>query len=175
MVQSVVLCEIKAEIPLQKENPLIHQIQWQQYIERIESLSSESKVSRFCLQDLCVLLKLDNISWPKTLVILDNFVQWLVVNTLSLETIHLHNQKDGFKETWELGLYWKSQPVKNFKYGIEIRIWSVGQDNSQSWVRISYGTIKYVVDSNQNKYRSSCRSTRRPSVTKQVSQLLQPD
>ena len=39
---------------------------------------------------------------------------------------------------------------KNFKYGTEIRIWSVGQDNSQSWVRISYGTIKYVVDSNQN-------------------------
>ena len=40
--------------------------------------------------------------------------------------------------------------IKNFKYEIEIRIWSVGQDNSQSWVRISYGTIKYVVDSNQN-------------------------
>ena len=41
----------------------------------------------------------------------------------------LHKQKDG---------------------GIEIRIWSVGQDNSQSWVRISYGTVKYVIDSNQN-------------------------
>ena len=26
----------------------------------------------------------------------------------------------------------------------------MGQDNSQSWVRISYGTNKYVVDSNQN-------------------------
>ena len=26
----------------------------------------------------------------------------------------------------------------------------MGQDNSQSWVRISYGTIKYVVDSIQN-------------------------
>ena len=36
------------------------------------------------------------------------------------------------------------------KHGIEIRIWSVSQDNSQSWVRISYGTIKYVIDSNQN-------------------------
>ena len=34
------------------------------------------------------------------------------------------------------------------KHGIEIRIWSVSQDNSQSWVRISYGTNKYVVDSN---------------------------
>ena len=50
-----------------------------------------------------------------------------------------------------MGLYWKSQSVfKNGKHGIEIRIWSVGQDNPQSWVRISYGTIKYVIDSNQN-------------------------
>ena len=30
------------------------------------------------------------------------------------------------------------------KHGIEIRIWSVSQDNSQSWIRISYGTNKYV-------------------------------
>ena len=36
---------------------------------------------------------------------------------------------------------------RHFKYGIEIRIWSVNQDNSQSWVRISYGTVKYVIDS----------------------------
>ena len=39
---------------------------------------------------------------------------------------------------------------QNYKHGIEIRIWSVGQDNPQSWVRISYGTVKYVIDSNQN-------------------------
>ena len=36
------------------------------------------------------------------------------------------------------------------KHGSEIRIWSVGQDNSQSCVRISYGTNKYVIDSNHN-------------------------
>ena len=36
------------------------------------------------------------------------------------------------------------------KHGVEIRIWSVGQDNSQSWVRISCGTNKYVIDSNHN-------------------------
>ena len=39
---------------------------------------------------------------------------------------------------------------QHFKYGIEIRIESVNQDNSQSWVRISYGTVKYVVDSIQD-------------------------
>ena len=37
------------------------------------------------------------------------------------------------------------------KHGIEIRIWSVGQDNFHSWVRISCGTNKYVIDSNHNK------------------------
>ena len=39
---------------------------------------------------------------------------------------------------------------QHFKYGIEIRIWSVNQDNSQSWVRIAKGTVKYVIDSIQD-------------------------
>ena len=39
---------------------------------------------------------------------------------------------------------------RNVKYGIEIRIESVNQDNSHSWVRISYGTVKYVIDSIQD-------------------------
>ena len=36
---------------------------------------------------------------------------------------------------------------QHFQYGIEIRIKSVNQDGSHSWVRISYGTVKYVNDS----------------------------
>ena len=36
MGQSIVLSEFKAEVPLQNENPLNHQILRQQYIERIE-------------------------------------------------------------------------------------------------------------------------------------------
>ena len=36
------------------------------------------------------------------------------------------------------------------KHGIEIRIWSLSKDNSHSWVRISCGTNKNVVDSNYN-------------------------
>ena len=50
MGQSIVLGEIKAEIPLQNEYPSHHQILWQQYMERIESLSPESKVSRSCME-----------------------------------------------------------------------------------------------------------------------------
>ena len=36
---------------------------------------------------------------------------------------------------------------QHFKYGIEIRIESVNQDKFHSRVRISYGTVKYVIDS----------------------------
>ena len=39
---------------------------------------------------------------------------------------------------------------QHFKCGIEIRIGSVNQDNSHSWVRISCGTVKYVIDSIQD-------------------------
>ena len=48
MGQSIILGEIKAEASLQNENPMNHPIIWQQYIQQVESLSPESKVSRFC-------------------------------------------------------------------------------------------------------------------------------
>ena len=98
-----------------------------------------------------MLLKWDSISRPRTLVILDNFAQWLVANTLFLETIQHHNQKDGFKKKMRIcPVLDVTTSCRYGKHGIEIRIWSVGQGNSQSWVRISYGTNKYVIDSNHN-------------------------
>ena len=36
------------------------------------------------------------------------------------------------------------------KHGIEIRNWSLSEDNSQSWVRISHGSNTFVIDSNYN-------------------------
>ena len=39
---------------------------------------------------------------------------------------------------------------QQFKYGVEVRIESVNKDNSHSWVRISNGTVKYVIDSIQD-------------------------
>ena len=36
------------------------------------------------------------------------------------------------------------------KHGVEIRICSLSEDNSQSWVRISHGSNKFVIDWNHN-------------------------
>ena len=48
MGQSIVLGEVKAEAPLQNENPMNDSIIWQQYIQQVESLSPENKVSKIC-------------------------------------------------------------------------------------------------------------------------------
>ena len=37
------------------------------------------------------------------------------------------------------------------KYGVEIRIMSVNRDNSHSWVRISHGSNKFVMNLNNNE------------------------
>ena len=49
MGQSIVLSEIKAEVPLQNEIQSHQNVLLQQYEERIKLLSQESKVSRFCM------------------------------------------------------------------------------------------------------------------------------
>ena len=41
------------------------------------------------------------------------------------------------------------------KYGVEIRIESINQDNSHSWVRISHGLNKLVTNFNDNEQETS--------------------
>ena len=80
-------------------------------------------------------------------MISDNFIQWLVANTPFHEMTELLNQKGGSMEICEFGLVLEvTTSFQHFKYGIEIRIKSVNQDDSHSWVRISSGTVKYVND-----------------------------
>ena len=44
---------------------------------------------------------------------------------------------------------------QHFKHGIEIRSKSVNHDDSHSWVRISYGMVKYVIDSIEDNTKNS--------------------
>ena len=46
--QSIVLGEVKAEVPVQNEDPRNDQVIWQQYIQQVESLSLENILSKFC-------------------------------------------------------------------------------------------------------------------------------
>ena len=37
------------------------------------------------------------------------------------------------------------------RHGVEIRIWSLNRDNTHSWVRISLGINKFVMNLNNNE------------------------
>ena len=102
-------------------------------------------------QDLGVLLKLDNFLVTKDIGGLKQFR-----SVACREYILPRDDPTSQAKGWIQG-HMRIGPVlevttsfRHFKYGIEIRIWSVGQDNSRSWVRISYGTNKNVIDSNHN-------------------------
>ena len=152
MGQSIVLGEIKAEVPSQNEDSMNNQILWQRYIQQIESLSLENRVSRFCKE--AGFMRVVEVGQYFVTKDTGDFRQFQSVacREYTLPRDDPSSQPKGWIQgNMRIGSVLEvTTSLKNFKYGIEIRIWSVGQDNSQSWVRISHGTIKYVVDSNQD-------------------------
>ena len=132
MGQSIVLGEIKAEIPLQNENSSNHQILRQQYMERIESLSPESKVSRFCME--AGFMRVVEVGQYFMTKDTGDFRQFRSVACREY-TLH-RNDPASQAKGWIQGNM-RIGPVLEVttsfqcgKHGIEIRIWSVGQDNS---------------------------------------------
>ena len=152
MGQSIVLGEIKAGIPLQNENSSNHQILWQQYMERIESLSQESKVSRFCMDAGFVhVVEVGQYFMTKDTGDFRQFRSVACREYLLPRDDPASQPKGWIQGDMRIGPVLEVTTSFPYgKHGIEIRIWSVGQDNCQSWVRISYGTNKYVIDSNHN-------------------------
>ena len=138
MGQSIVLSEIKAEVPLQNENPSYHYVLWQQYEERIKLLSQESEVSKFCMDAGFVhVVEVGQYFMTKDT---GDFRQFRAVacREYSLPRDDESSQPRGWIQGNSM-----IGPVLEVttsylwgKYGIEIRIWSLSQDNSHSWVRI---------------------------------------
>ena len=152
MGQSIVLSEIKAEVPLENEIPSHQNLLLQRYEERIKLLSQESKVSKFCMDAGFVhVVEVGQCFMTKDI---GDFTQIRAVagREYTLPRDDGSSQPRG----WIQGNS-RIGPVLEVttsylygKHGIEIRIWSLSQDNSHSWVRISHGSNKYVVDSNYN-------------------------
>ena len=150
MGQSIVLSEIKAEVPLENDIPSHQNLLLQRCEERIELPSQENKVSKFCMDaGFLHVVEIGQYFMTK-----DTGEQFFarVCGEYTLPREDGSSQPRG----WIQGNS-RIGPVLEIttsylygKHGMEIRIWYVSQDNSQSWVRISYGTNKFVVDSNYN-------------------------
>ena len=152
MGQSIVLSAIKTEVSLDYDDPTNQDLLLQQYGERIEKLSQHDNLSKFCMD--AGFLNVFEIGQYFMTKDIGDLTQFHAVacreNTLPRE--------DGSSQPrgWIQGNT-KIGPVLEVttsclhgKYGVEIGIWSLNGDNTHSWVRISHGSNKFVMDSNNN-------------------------
>ena len=146
MGQSVVLSEIKAEVPLENDIPSHQNLLLQRYEERIKLLSQENKVSKFCMDAGFIhVVEIGQYFMTK-----DTEEQFFA--GACREYTLPRNNESSQPEGWFHGNT-RIKPVLEIttsylhgKHGIEVRIWSLRKENSQSWVRISHGSNKFVID-----------------------------
>ena len=150
--QSIVLGEVKSETPLHDEDPMNDQTIWQQYIQQVESLSPENRVSKFCKE--AGFMRVVEVGQYFVTKDTGDFKQFHSVarREYTLPRDDQSSQPKGWIQgNMRIGPVLEvTTSFQHFQYGIEIRIESVNQDDSHSWVRISYATVKYVIDSIQD-------------------------
>ena len=145
--QSIVLGEIKAEVPVHDKEPRDDQIILQQYVQQVESLSPENRVSKFCKE--AGFMRVVEVGQYFVTRDAGEFQQTVACREYTFPRDDKASQPKGWiRGNMRIGPVLEvTTSFQHFKYGIEIRIESVNKDNSHSWVRISYGTVKYVNDS----------------------------
>ena len=142
MGQSIVLSEIKTEVLLENDDPENKNFLLQRYEGRIERLSQTNKVSKICMDaGFLSVVEIGQYFMTK-----DNGEQ--VYAKACREYTLPRNDGSSQPKGWIQGNT-KIGPVLEVttsclygKHGVEIRIWSLSEDNTQSWVRISHGSNK---------------------------------
>ena len=137
---------IKAEVPTHDEEPRDEQIILQQYFQQVESLSPENRLSKFCKE--AGFMRVVEVGQYFVTRNANEFQHTVACREYTLPRDDKASQQKGWiRENTRIGPVLEvTTSFQHFKYGIEVRIESVNKDNSHSWVRISYGTVRYVTD-----------------------------
>ena len=152
MGQSIVLSAIKTEVSLESDDPAYQNFLLQQYEERIEKLSQQDKLTKFCM-DAEFLSVVENGQYLMT----KDTGDLTQFNTVACREYTLTREDSTSQPKGWIQGNTKIGPVLevttsylHVKHGVEIRIMSLSRDNTHSWVRISHGSNKFVMDLNNN-------------------------
>ena len=145
---------IKTEVPLDCDDPAYKNILLQQYGERIEKLSQQDRLSKFCMDaGFLNVVEIGQYFMTKDTT---EFSQFRAAACREY-TLPRVEEATSQPKGWIQGNI-KIGPVLEVatfclhgKYGVEIRIMSMNRDNSHSWVRISHGSKKFVMNLNNNE------------------------
>ena len=129
---------------LENDIPSQQNLLLQRYEERIKLLSQENNVSKFCMDAGCIhVVEIGQYFMTKD-------IEEQFFARASREYTLPRNDESSQPKQWIQGNT-RIGPVLEIttsyrygKHGIEVRIWSLRKDNSQSCVRISHGSNKFV-------------------------------
>ena len=139
--QSIVLGKVKGEAPAREELE-DSKIILQKYFQQVKLLSPENRLGKFCKEA-------GFMSVIGQYFVTRNASEFLHTVACREYTLPLDDPasepKGWIRGNTRIGpILEVTTSFRHFKFGVEVRIQSVNEDNSQSWVRISYGTVRYV-------------------------------
>ena len=148
---------IKTEVPLDCDDLARKDLVLQQVGERIEKLSQQDKLSKFCMDaGFLNVVEIGQYFMTKDTAEFSQFCA-AACREYTLPRDEEASQPKG----WIQGNT-KIGPVLEIatsclhgKYGVEIRNMSMNKDNSHSWVRISHDSNKFVTNLNNNEQEIS--------------------
>ena len=146
MEQSIVLSAIKTEVSLESDDPAYQNFLFQQYEERIEKLSQQDKLSKFCMD-------------AGFLSVVETGQHFMTKDTgtvacreYTLPREESTSQPKGWIQGTKIGPVLEvTTSYLHGKHGVDIRIMSLSRDDTHSWVRISHASNKFVMDLNNNE------------------------
>ena len=153
MGQSIVLSAIKTEVSLESDDPAYQKNFYSnKYEERIEKLSQQDKLSKICM-DAGFLSVVENGQYFMT----KDTGDLTQFNTVACRECTLPREEATSQPKGWIQGNTKIGPVLEVttcylhgKHGVEIRIMSLSRDDTHSWVRISHGSNKFVMNVNNN-------------------------
>ena len=169
--QSIVLGEVEAEAPAYEE-PQNSKVALQKYFQQVRQLSPENKLGKFCKEAGFM-----SVVEVGQYFVTRNASEFLLKTVACREYTLPRDDPASEAKGWIQGNT-KIGPIlevtttfQHFKFGVEVRIPSVKEDNSQSWVRISFGTIRYVnhyVKHNTHNFASSYEEKAEPASSEVI-------
>ena len=149
---------IKTEMPLNCDDLARKDLLLQQYRERIEKLSQQDKLSKFCLDaGFLNVFEMGQYFMTKDTAEFSQLTDAVACREYTLPSDEEASEPKG----WIRGNT-KIGPVLEVatgclhgKYGVQIRIISMNKGNSHSWVRISHASNKFVMNLNNNEHETS--------------------
>ena len=169
--QSIVLGEVEAEAPAQEE-PQNSNVALQKYFQQVRQLSPEDKLGKFCKEAGFM-----SVVEVGQYFVTRNASEFLLKTVACREYTLPRDDPASEAKGWIQGntrigpILEVTTTFQHFKFGVEVRIPSVKGDNSQSWVRISFGTIRYVnhyVKHNTHNFASSYEEKAEPASSEVI-------